>query len=79
MAGLDRRASAAPAVAQTMTQQRQRRVMESVMTVFLAHSKRRLENDYNPDHGILDRRLSLAALRPAFVDLATIAADEIIE
>jgi hypothetical protein len=32
MAGLDRRASAAPAVAQTMTQQQQRQVMETVMT-----------------------------------------------
>jgi hypothetical protein len=32
MAGLDRRASAAPAVAQTMTQQKQRQVMETVMT-----------------------------------------------
>ena len=31
-----------------------------------------VRDDYNPDHGILDRRRSLAALRPAFVDLATI-------
>jgi len=52
VAGLDRRASAAPAVAPTMTQQRQRRVTEWVMTVFLAHSKRRFESDYNPDHGV---------------------------
>lgn len=53
--------------------------MELVMTAFLANSKRRLENDYNPDHGILDRRRSLTTLRPAFVDLAAIgiAADVI--
>jgi hypothetical protein len=40
-----------------------------------------LENDYNPDHRIVDRRRSLTALRPAFVDLAAIgiAADEVIE